>query len=165
MKIEFQNQGGTIAAEWERRGKTFSLDLSGKRLAGEILSLAAPDFSVKLEGRILRGSFFAAGDFLDVHLPEGTFRIRFAKAARRAGTGHGPGGLKSPMPGKVIKLAVAAGAAVAKGDLLMILEAMKMEHKILSPFAGIVKKIHYQEGERVSQDVELIDIEEKKAEE
>ncbi|MCE9625072.1 MAG: acetyl-CoA carboxylase biotin carboxyl carrier protein subunit [Deltaproteobacteria bacterium] len=48
--------------------------------------------------------------------------------------------------------------AVKKGDLLMMLEAMKMEHKILSPSDGTVKQVFFKEGERVAQDVELLEI-------
>jgi len=62
------------------------------------------------------------------------------------------------MPGKVLKVFVTPGHQVKKGDPLMILEAMKMEHQIKSPIDGEVKKILFKEGERVSQDEELVEI-------
>jgi acetyl/propionyl-CoA carboxylase alpha subunit len=162
MKLEFQHHSENISADLTREGENFILKILEKTLEGKILELSASTFSIQLPEKILRGFFFANGDCIDVHLPGGTFRIRFAKAARREGSTQGQGELRSPMPGKVIKLLVTSGAAVRKGDLLMILEAMKMEHKILSPGSGVVKKIHFAEGDRVSQAVELIEIEEEK---
>ncbi len=69
------------------------------------------------------------------------------------------GSLTAPMPGKVIKLLVGAGAKVSKGQPLLILEAMKMEHTITAPTDGIVKEIRFGEGEQVVEGAQLISIE------
>jgi len=71
----------------------------------------------------------------------------------------GVGSLAAPMPGRVIKLMVAAGAKVEKGQPLLILEAMKMEHTITAPADGTVKEIHYAAGEQVLEGAELIRLE------
>ena len=159
MKLEFQHHSQALAGDFQTEGGGFVLKMLETSLEGKILDFKAPAFTLKVGERILRGYFFVSGDFVDVHLPDGTYRIRFARTHRSEGSSHGHGGLRSPMPGKVVKLLVAPGAEVQKGDLLMILEAMKMEHKILSPGPGIVKKIHFAEGDRVSQDVDLMEIE------
>ncbi|WP_061223124.1 acetyl-CoA carboxylase biotin carboxyl carrier protein subunit [Leptospira weilii] len=66
---------------------------------------------------------------------------------------EGSGGLiKSPMPGKVIRVLVSPGAAVKKGTVLAIVEAMKMENNILSPGEGTVEEVLTGEGSMVSQD-------------
>jgi len=69
------------------------------------------------------------------------------------------GSLAAPMPGKVIKVMVAAGAKVTKGQPLLILEAMKMEHTITAPADGVVKEIQYAAGEQVLEGAELITLE------
>ena len=71
----------------------------------------------------------------------------------------GSGSLAAPMPGRVIKLFVQAGARVKKGAPLLILEAMKMEHTITAPADGTVKEIHYAAGEQVLEGAELIKVE------
>ena len=71
----------------------------------------------------------------------------------------GSGSLAAPMPGRVIKLFVEPGAKVQKGDPLLILEAMKMEHTITAPADGTVKEIHYAAGEQVLEGAELIKVE------
>jgi len=71
----------------------------------------------------------------------------------------GSGSLAAPMPGRVIKLFVETGAKVKKGQPLLILEAMKMEHTITAPADGTVKEIHYAAGEQVLEGAELIRVE------
>ncbi len=66
--------------------------------------------------------------------------------------------LTSPMPGTIIKVNTKIGAKVAKGDPLMIMEAMKMEHTITSPIDGIVEEIFFSAGEQVQEAVELLKI-------
>jgi 3-methylcrotonyl-CoA carboxylase alpha subunit len=69
------------------------------------------------------------------------------------------GSLNAPMPGKVIQVLVAAGTAVKKGQPLIILEAMKMEHTITAPTDGKVSAIHFAAGEQVLEGAQLIAIE------
>jgi len=75
-----------------------------------------------------------------------------------AGAISNDGGLHSPMPGKVVDVLVTANQNVKKGQALMILEAMKMEHTIKSPFDGKVVEIFYKTGEQVGEGVELLAI-------
>jgi propionyl-CoA carboxylase alpha chain len=59
------------------------------------------------------------------------------------------GGLTAPMPGAVLTTEVSEGDSVAKGDLLVILEAMKMEHRIVAPRDGTVEQMHVAVGDQV----------------
>lgn len=67
--------------------------------------------------------------------------------------------LVSPMPGKVVKVLVKEGDEVAKGDTLLIVEAMKMENNIIAPRAAKVKEIHVSEEDMVDRNTTLILIE------
>ena len=73
--------------------------------------------------------------------------------------GGAEGGLLAPMPGKVIALIAAEGAAVEKGAPLLILEAMKMEHTITAPAAGTVKAFRFAVGDQVGDGAELVEFE------
>ena len=68
--------------------------------------------------------------------------------------------LAAPMPGKIVKVMTEAGAKVSKGQALLILEAMKMEHTITAPADGVVKEVHYAAGDQVLEGVELITLDE-----
>jgi biotin carboxyl carrier protein len=130
-----------------------------KTLRGKITQWSPPFFSLRIEGREIPGALYRGKNFVDVHLPEGTFRLKYEESEREGCMSHAPGELTSPMPGKILKVFVAPGDQVKAGDTLMILEAMKMEHKIQSPLTGTVQKILYNEGDRVAQDVHLVEIE------
>jgi len=64
----------------------------------------------------------------------------------------------APMPGNVLKVAVKEGQSVQKGDMVMILEAMKMENEIVAPADGTVSAIHVAEGQSVESDDVLFEI-------
>ena len=68
------------------------------------------------------------------------------------------GSIKAPLPGNVSKVKVKEGQAVKAGEVLMTLEAMKMENEIMAPAAGTVKKIYVAEGKAVQQGEALIDL-------
>ena len=63
------------------------------------------------------------------------------------------------MPGKVTSVEVAAGDAVSKGQRLLTLEAMKMEHGLVAPFDGVVVELNAVAGAQVQVDAVLVRIE------
>ncbi|MGE3920603.1 MAG: acetyl-CoA carboxylase biotin carboxylase subunit [Gammaproteobacteria bacterium] len=68
------------------------------------------------------------------------------------------GNLNAPMPGTVVALLTKPGNSVKRGDKLIIIEAMKMEHTIQSPMDGVISEIHYEIGDMVDEGVELLRI-------
>ncbi len=73
-------------------------------------------------------------------------------AAPKAAAAPVANGLKvvSPMPGTILDVKVSVGAAVKKGDVLMVLEAMKMENEIVAPEDGTVAQVNVQKGASVN---------------
>jgi propionyl-CoA carboxylase alpha chain len=93
----------------------------------------------------------AAGDQVWVQGPDGDVRLTAVPRFPEAGSGEAvAGGLVAPMPGTVLAVHVAAGDSVAAGQLVMIVEAMKMEHRITAPRAGTVTEIRARPGDQVS---------------
>jgi 3-methylcrotonyl-CoA carboxylase alpha subunit len=64
--------------------------------------------------------------------------------------------LTAPLPGKLVQVAVAPGQAVAKGELLLVLEAMKMEHRIHAPHDGVIESVGGQTGDFVPAEAVLV---------
>lgn len=73
-----------------------------------------------------------------------------APAAPAAAAGAGETAVEAPMPGKVIKVVAAAGTAVKSGDVVIILEAMKMQNEICAPCDGTVKAVNVSAGQTVT---------------
>ncbi len=89
-----------------------------------------------------------------------SYRLAAVDPLYHAGEGGGAdGGLTAPMPGKIIALLAEPGARLNKGAALLILEAMKMEHTIAAPFAGLVKAFRCAVGDQVKEGAELVDFE------
>ncbi len=97
----------------------------------------------------------------DVLVAQGgqVWRLTPWRAAGAAGADASDGAILSPMPGRVIAVAVAAGEAVTKGQKLLTLEAMKMEHSLTAPFDGTVAQLNASEGGQVSEGTLLVKIE------
>ena len=82
--------------------------------------------------------------------------IEIDPLAAREGDDPGAGRLTAPMPGRVTQLLVEAGDAVRRGEPLMIIEAMKMEHTVAAPVDGIVEAVRFAVGDLVEEGAELI---------
>ena len=76
--------------------------------------------------------------------------------APRAGEDPSAGRLTAPMPGRVTQLMVEPGSHVRRGEPLMIIEAMKMEHTVAAPADGVVEKVRFAVGDLVDEGAELI---------
>jgi len=87
--------------------------------------------------------------------------FEFALGSRGTGTSHGlhDGEIEAPMPGKVTAVEVAAGDKVAKGQRLLTLEAMKMEHSLTAPFDGTVAELSAAQGQQVTEGQLLLRVE------
>ncbi|WP_019053792.1 acetyl/propionyl/methylcrotonyl-CoA carboxylase subunit alpha [Sphingobium xenophagum] len=87
------------------------------------------------------------------------WRLAPWRASGGAGGSASDGAILSPMPGRIISVSVSAGDAVVKGQKLLTLEAMKMEHSLIAPFDGTVAELNASEGGQVSEGVLLAKIE------
>ena len=79
---------------------------------------------------------------------------------RGTGTTHGPhdGEIEAPMPGKVTAVEVSQGEKVAKGQRLLTLEAMKMEHALTAPFDGTIAELNAKPGAQVTEGTILVKV-------
>jgi 3-methylcrotonyl-CoA carboxylase alpha subunit len=126
--------------------------------AGRLTSDGVLDAS--LDGRAVSAKFRWHGVDLELEVAGERHRLRLHDPLA-AGTGQEAGSnrLIAPMPGKVVQVHVAPGDRVARGDALMALEAMKMEHTIVAPVDGLVAAVHYRADDLVEEGVDLLDLE------
>jgi 3-methylcrotonyl-CoA carboxylase alpha subunit len=142
------------------RGTDFDLEVEGQttHAAGEMLP--GSQLRADLGGCRINATVVVAGEKRHVFLHGRGFAFAAVDPLFNAGEGGGAeGGLTAPMPGKVIALLAKPGEAVDKGAPLMILEAMKMEHAIAAPAAGVVKGFRFGVGDQVSDGAELLEFE------
>jgi 3-methylcrotonyl-CoA carboxylase alpha subunit len=88
-----------------------------------------------------------------------TFRVTAPRTDGNAAGTAGDGAILAPMPGRVTAVEVAAGDAVTKGQRLVTLEAMKMEHGLTAPFDGVVAELNAEAGAQVTESTILVRVE------
>jgi 3-methylcrotonyl-CoA carboxylase alpha subunit len=139
--------------------------LTGFRLNAPPAPAATLSFGADRRRIVLDDSedYAPASGFADdaqVVLFEGGQAYAFDRRARGGGAGSvGNGSLLAPMPGKVTSVDVAEGERVEKGQRLLTLEAMKMEHAMLAPFDGVVAELTVEAGAQVQVEALLARVE------
>ncbi|MDC0068781.1 biotin/lipoyl-binding protein [Gammaproteobacteria bacterium] len=104
---------------------------------------------IDIDGRRVRYDIDHQGMQWYVHGRSGGLEITELPRYPVSGVDEMAGDLTAPMPGAVLATEVTSGDKVSKGDLLLILEAMKMEHRITAPMNGTVSQLHVATGDQV----------------
>lgn len=81
-----------------------------------------------------------------------------AEAPKAAAPAAGAEVISSPMPGTIVNTMVSAGQVVKKGDVLVVLEAMKMENEIMAPHDATVAAVHVNKGDSVESGTALVSL-------
>ena len=153
MDHQFRSPEGPIEVTVAKHGHEWSLGgLSATIMADGRLKITNADGSTSF------AHVAKVGDVWWVHAEGHTFKLeRIEPGASDTDDG---GGLTAPMPGKVLEVLVTAGQSVSAGTTLMVLEAMKMEHRIVAANDGTVSAVHYAAGDQVEQGVALLALDE-----
>ncbi|HEY7356475.1 MAG TPA: acetyl-CoA carboxylase biotin carboxylase subunit [Ktedonobacterales bacterium] len=124
------------------------------------LEVAAPDLRFSLDGHVLRAVVVEAPQHRYwVQIDGITCMLTWLSPLPEPGERReGQGSLRAPMPGNVRAVLAVVGQPVRKGETLMLLEAMKMEHSIRAPYDGIVTVVAHQVGAMVQADAVLLEI-------
>jgi acetyl/propionyl-CoA carboxylase alpha subunit len=138
------------------------LDRESAALDGRAVSVLLPagdreTREIVVDQRRYRIATARAGDRTWVWCEGAVYEFETARRVRAAAAEHA-GGLGAPMPGRVRRLVAAEGAAVARGEVLLVLEAMKMEHAIRAPRDGILERFRVREGDLVEAGMELAEL-------
>jgi biotin carboxyl carrier protein len=146
------NEGPTGELEVSVAGKRLPVDVVD---VGGTLSVRASGRMVDLttEGHPPELGAIASGHRSYVRVE--SERQRAASAAKKTSGGGSDKLIKAPMPGRVVRVLVAAGAEIAQGQTLCVIEAMKMENEVKAKAACSVLEIHVAEGATVEANAKL----------
>jgi len=146
--LRLQPVGTGLQAEFDGRVHLLEYGpISDGRVSGHI---DGQPFEARVEAG--EDGFVLRRQCLRFHFTEDTGAEHHASAEHE---GH----LRSPMPGLVLDVRTQPGAAVEAGTVLVVLEAMKMEHSLSAPWAGTVSSVAVKPGDRVEEGVELVVLE------
>ena len=154
QEVNFDYSGEKISIKYKRnRDNTFSIS-DGKKV---IIHSWAPNFiDIEIDNSRLRSKITYEKDLILINTKSGDvlFKIlpKFSVREEKAQEGS----LTAPMPGKVVEIKIKKGSKIKKGDTLLILEAMKMEHQVLAPNNGKVSDILVSKNQQVENGEPLV---------
>ena len=133
-------------------GTGWSLTLGGETAEVAASAISRGAMALTVDGRRFSATVVALGTQRQVFLGGGVHVLeRDDPLAADFGATSGGGRLTAPMPGKVVALLAEAGSRIEAGQPLLILEAMKMEHTIKAPGAGVLSAYHFAIGDQVAE--------------
>ena len=154
----FQSQDDAVDATlvWARDGQSLSIGDEAHSFAYSAPVDDGGVWTIQLSDRTFQARIARAGADIVVGADGHRWRLSPLILGADTGADAGPGSLSSPMPGKIVRVEVQAGDKVKKGDPLVALEAMKMEHVITAPADGVVESVNCALGDQVEEGIALV---------
>ena len=157
MRVDLATDERTYAIAYRLGRPGLEVEVDGERVADVALCEASPSRVVlEVASVVRRFDVERAGDRIFVDGVSGGAAFRELPRHPSGEVELAPGSLVAPMPGIVLRVNVTVGDTVAAKDELLVLEAMKMEHRITAPVAGTVSAIHVAAGDNVAAGTPLI---------
>jgi 3-methylcrotonyl-CoA carboxylase alpha subunit len=159
--LQFEDAAtSTIDVEVRPAASGVGLGFRGREILADGRLTGEGTLEAELDGRKRRAAVSWDGAELGLDLAGERHRLRLydpltAAADQEAGSNR----VIAPMPGKVVQVHVAPGDRVRRGEPLVALEAMKMEHTLVAPMDGRVAAVHFRQNDLVVEGADLIDLE------
>jgi 3-methylcrotonyl-CoA carboxylase alpha subunit len=141
-------------------GETFRLEIGEQTISARGRLIGQNRIVAEFDGRRQELVAVTTGKAFHIFIQGGNWKLEWIDpldVAAESASGHGS--LLAPMPGRITAVLVEQGERVDKGAPLLILEAMKMEHKLSAPSAGVVRAFRCSLDDQVGEGAELVDFE------
>lgn len=149
MFINYEHENHVYNVTIERRENNYFITYDNTEYKVEAEETRPGQLKIKIGNRLIK-SVITEGEKEKFVFVEGeVFRVRPVELTGMKKTKKKGGDLSSPISGKVVSVKVKNGDSVKKGDVLMVIEAMKMEYLIRAPFDGKVKKVNFKEKDQI----------------
>lgn len=156
-QLAFADEANTYQLRLAYQPNGWELELDGATAALELVKRDGASYAIRIDGSSTHGNVRRDGDVFHVFIGGRHYTLTYDNPMAHAGEHEAGGGrLTAPMPGKVVAVMVAADQEVKKGEPLVIMEAMKMEHTIAAPSDGVVEEVLYQVGDQVADGAPLL---------
>ena len=160
-QVEFELSGEAIKLSYRtKRGGAFAFKTGDRELDVNVLEAGQGSVEMDIDGQRSNYSMSNINNRWLIHCNSHDLELIEMPRYPISDSDDFGGGLIAPMPGSILATEVQPGDNVKKGDVLVILEAMKMEHRITAPRDGIVNNVHISVGDQVEIEQLLVTLEE-----
>jgi 3-methylcrotonyl-CoA carboxylase alpha subunit len=149
MFINYEHNNNVYNVTVERRENQYFIMYDNNEYTVIATELKPGQLSIQLGDRVIKSVISQGGDDKFVFIDGNIFKVRRIELTGRKTTEKKEGDLHSPISGTIVTIKVKEGSLVKKDDVLLVIEAMKMEYLIRAPYDGKVKKIHFKEKDQI----------------
>lgn len=163
MKTTLHSRGNALTVEYRQGEDGYVVTVDNTSLQTQILAAHDGALTLLVDGQLLRAHVVSNGPrtlvAIDGHVYEFARTERKSAYSRQHEAGRLSPEIRSPMPGKILDVRVTEGTNVETGQVLVVLEAMKMENALTADGSARIRKIHVAAGELVELGQLLVELE------
>lgn len=134
-------------------------NLNATLLEHQVLSENVEQIELLLQGQYIKANILKLDNKIEISCNHHVYSLEIVTSESTSQKQEHEELLTAPMPGTLVALHVTRGQKVAKGDKLLVIEAMKMEHTLFAPRDGLIKQCHYKIGDLVKEGADLLELE------
>jgi 3-methylcrotonyl-CoA carboxylase alpha subunit len=149
MFVNYEHNSNVYNVTVERRDNQFFITYDNNEYTVTATELKPGHLSFELGDRLIKCVVSEGEESKFVFIDGNIFNVKRIELTGRKITEKKEGDLHSPISGTIVSIKGKAGAKVKKDDVLMVIEAMKMEYLIRAPYSGKIKKIHFKEKDQI----------------
>ena len=162
MEFHYEHQGKQYPVKITRHGETFDVEVGDRAFHVEVKELEPGFFSLNIDGRWIKCNIAADGNQRHIFINGDVYRFNKMEAGSRpASFDTLPSDITSPISGRVTAVGAADGDTVKAGQVIITIEAMKMEYQIKAPYDGRVNAVKFKVGDQVDIGQMLVQMEKK----
>ena len=162
MFINYEHNNHVYNVTIEHKNEHFFVTYDNTEYKVEAEQLQKGQLKIKIGNRIIKALITEGEKEKFVFIEGNVYKVKPVElTATKTSKKKEEGDLTSPISGKVVSVKVKKNDTVKKGEVLMVIEAMKMEYLIRAPYDGLVKKVNFNEMEQIEIGKKTVDLEKK----
>jgi 3-methylcrotonyl-CoA carboxylase alpha subunit len=155
--LQFVEEHQTHAVQVTYTNDAWVISANGSSQSVRLVRQQANDYVLAIADKTVTATVVRDGEHFHIFSQGVHADLHYNDVLAHAGEAEAEGGrLTAPMPGKIVAVVVKNGQEVKKGEALLIMEAMKMEHTISAPHDGVVEEVLYAVGDQVTEGAPLL---------